>query len=141
MFSSTPSRLPGGNCTLKSGDKLPEAPVKNRVGWGTPKPSMDTEISAASVQFASARTNSSVRVSGGSFKNAPYKVLMSGKKSDLPEGISHVRTTGSGENEPARNHTLSTCRWAQCSPVESISGLTAPGIPKAHCHHSAAQRP
>jgi pimeloyl-ACP methyl ester carboxylesterase len=29
-------------------------------------------------------------------------------------------------------------RWR---PTGAVSGFTAPGIPKAHCHHSAAQRP
>src|SRR5688500_5631526 len=103
MLSSTPNRLPGGNCTMKSGDKLLEAPVKNRDGCGTSKPSMNTEICAASVQLAAARTSSSVRAAGGSFRNAPYAELMSGKKRDFPAGISKLRTTCSVENEPAKN--------------------------------------
>ena len=110
MVSSNPGRLPGGSCTLKIGDWLPEGPVKNRVGLGTLKPSIDTEISTGSVQLAAARTNSSVRCSGGSFRNAPKKLLISGKNSDFPAGISQLRTIGSDEGEPARNHTVSTWR-------------------------------
>jgi hypothetical protein len=55
---------------------------------------------------------------------------MSGKNNDLPAGISQARTTGSVVVEPARNQTLSTWRWAQCSPVVSVSGLTAAGTPE-----------
>ena len=38
--SSAPNTLPGGSCTLKIGDWLPEAPVKNRSGLGIVKPSI-----------------------------------------------------------------------------------------------------
>jgi hypothetical protein len=56
---------------VKIGDWLPEGPVKNRVGLRTLKSSIDAEICAGSVQLAASRTNSSVRVSGGSLRNAP----------------------------------------------------------------------
>jgi hypothetical protein len=70
--SSAPNRLPGGNCKLKSGDLRSGLPVKNRVGLKSLKPSIFTEICAGSEQRASLRTNFSDRVSGGSFRNAPF---------------------------------------------------------------------
>ena len=57
---------------MKIGDRLPEAPVKKRSGCGTFEPSIDnTEICTGFVQLPASRTNLSVRVSGGSFRNAP----------------------------------------------------------------------
>src|SRR5689334_14431630 len=119
---------------LKNGDRLPERPVKNSVGSGTGTLSIHARILAGTVQLPAARTNSSVRVSGESFKNAKYAVLISGKNNDFPAGTVHPRSTGP-MSEPARNHTRSTCRWAQCWPEESVSGFTAAGIPSAHCSH------